>query len=381
MMKHLRNMTLVISFVLISIGSVGGGELTVEDKCEIAKTKADGIHAKCLVKAKIKGIKGLLEEMERRVAKCTSKHHESFEKAEARAEKKGERCGTIGDAGSRAATLLTAVGGATPPPLTILSDNGAWPSFAADGSQVVFVLNHSLLTVSSQGGGATVIVQGSADFQASRPDWSWNPDTIAFTATQPSGTTIWQVSSDGSNRQPINYTGDLNDTFYPSWYQDLQSIVAMDGGGNQQVVLYRFDLQSGTATALTSYSDVTAGRPSVNPDGTHVGFAGTKGPFNEQNNQIWRTTSDIDNSKQLSSDQGRSPNWSPDGKWILFESNRNGGNYQLFVMSKDGDDPVALTDPSENATHGEWSRQQDYIVFQGSNSGIATFPVPSQYQM
>lgn len=73
--------------------------------------------------------------------------------------------------------------------------------------------------------------------------------------------------------------------------------------------------------------------------------------------------------------------WSTDGKWILFESNRNRGNYQLFVMSKDGDDPVALTDPSEVATHGEWSRQQDYIVFQGSNSGIATFPVPSQYRM
>lgn len=270
------------------------------------------------------------------------------------------------------------------PPITSISPHGAWPSFSSDGSQVVFVLDNSLLTVAASGGDTTTIVQGESDFQASRPDWSWSPDTIAFTAMQKSKGevtyTLWQVDADGSNLQPINYKGSLNNTLYPSWYKDLQFIVAMDGGGNEEVVLYQFDLNAGTASALTRYHDVTAGRPSVNPDGTIIAFAGTKGPFNQQNNQIWTITPPATEAVQLNAEQGRSPNWSPDGKWILFESNRNGGNYQLFVMPSAGGTPVALTSGSENATHGEWSRQQDYIVFQGSHSGIATFNVPTQYQ-
>lgn len=273
------------------------------------------------------------------------------------------------------------------PPITSIAPSGDWPSFSEDGSQVVFVHNNSnsLRTVASTGGASTVIVQGGSDFQATRPDWSWNPNTIAFTAMQKTNRettyTIWQVESDGSNAQPINYNGDLVNTFYPSWYQDLQSIVAMDWGGDKHVVLYQFDLNSGTATAVTSYSDVTAGRPSVNPHGTAVAFAGTKGPYNQENNQIWSITPPATDAVQLNPDQGRSPNWSPDGKWILFESNRNGRHYQLFVMSATGGAPVALTDGSENATHGEWSRQQDYIVFQVNRSGIATFEVPQQCRM
>ena len=290
------------------------------------------------------------------------------------------------------------------PPITCIATPGDWPSFSADGSQVVYVKHlASLWTVPSTGGTSTVLVPGRLNFQATRPDWSWNPKTIAFTATQRAKgvttSTIWQVDSDGSNLQPINYTGDLDNTFYPSWCRDLHCIVAMDGGSNgldcepvtgvgvalgpnPNVVLYRFDLKYGTASALTRLSNITAGRPSVNPTGTAVAFAGKKGPFDNKYNQIWSVTPPEEKAVQLDPGLGRSPNWSPDGKWILFESSRNYDIYQLFVIpATGGRHPVALTDGSADATHGEWSRQQDRIVFHLDGTGIVTFEVPPEFQM
>jgi len=46
------------------------------------------------------------------------------------------------------------------------------------------------------------------------------------------------------------------------------------------------------------------------------------------------------------------PSWSPDGKQILFCSNRNGAN-ALFVMKADGSDPMKLND--RLAFFGRWS--------------------------
>ncbi|MEM7154536.1 MAG: hypothetical protein AAF799_16940 [Myxococcota bacterium] len=269
------------------------------------------------------------------------------------------------------------------PTVTSLSSFGQWPSFSNDGSTVVFSSGHSLHTVSSAGNDATVLYQGSAAYSASRADWSWSPTTIAFTMNMdaPEGprAVTWTIDSDGSNAGALNYSGGLRDTYYPSWFEDLKSIVAMDGGDDKHVRLYQFDISAGTATALTDYEDITAGRPSVNPDGTVVAFAGNKGPFSQQDNQIWSVDIASGDITQLEPGQGRSPNWSPDGKWILFESDRS-GTYQLYVMPAGGGTPVQLTDGSSGATHGEWNRQQTSIVFQAGRSGISTFPVPSAYQ-
>ena len=84
-MKHLRYVTLGISFTLILIGSAAA--LEAEDKCGVKKTKASGKLFQCLVKAHTKIFKENLDagRADRLKEKCVEKHIRRYATAEARA--------------------------------------------------------------------------------------------------------------------------------------------------------------------------------------------------------------------------------------------------------------------------------------------------------
>jgi dipeptidyl aminopeptidase/acylaminoacyl peptidase len=58
----------------------------------------------------------------------------------------------------------------------------------------------------------------------------------------------------------------------------------------------------------------------------------------------------------------RAPQWSPKGRWILFQSGRRGIN-SLLVVSSDGESTNYLTGPHDEAGEGNWSPQGDAIVY------------------
>lgn len=275
----------------------------------------------------------------------------------------------------------------------ILPHGGDRPSFSRDGAEVVYQIGRTLYIIGSHGGDSRILLAGTDDFIPSRADWSWSPRTIAFGGLKkgdPSVSTIWLIESDGSSLRQLPNMGTLTHSTYPSWYEDLKSIVAVDSGNPKFHALWRLTVDgSADPVQLTSMENFCAGRPSAAPGDAKapVAFAGTVGPYNENNNQVWIVRPPSLQSTQLDPSQGRSPNWSPDGKWILFESNRlTHGNYQLFVAPAPGPDtvaeePVPLTDPSIFAQHGEWSRQQDRIVFErGNGEALGVIEVPQRFR-
>ncbi len=58
----------------------------------------------------------------------------------------------------------------------------------------------------------------------------------------------------------------------------------------------------------------------------------------------------------------RAPQWSPQGRWILFQSGRRGTN-SLLVVSADGATTSFLTAPKEEAGDAHWSPSGDEIVY------------------
>jgi dipeptidyl aminopeptidase/acylaminoacyl peptidase len=58
----------------------------------------------------------------------------------------------------------------------------------------------------------------------------------------------------------------------------------------------------------------------------------------------------------------RHPTWSPDGKWLAFESNRD-GDFQVYVIAADGGEARKLTTIATEANQPVWSPDGKHIAF------------------
>src|SRR5262249_24711216 len=63
--------------------------------------------------------------------------------------------------------------------------------------------------------------------------------------------------------------------------------------------------------------------------------------------------------------QGRTPAWSPDGKWLTFESTRGSSIswYSIFIMTGDGTSLRQITGYELDANHPGWSPDGGRLVF------------------
>jgi Tol biopolymer transport system component len=109
--------------------------------------------------------------------------------------------------------------------------------------------------------------------------------------------------------------------------------------------------------------------PQISPDGKWVVYV--QGVVDLEKNRttknLWLASTHPDQAgkpRQLTaSDKSDGhPRWSPDGKHILFESNRSGSS-QLWVIALEGGEARQLTTISTGAGTGIWSRDGKQIAF------------------
>jgi len=108
--------------------------------------------------------------------------------------------------------------------------------------------------------------------------------------------------------------------------------------------------------------------PQIAPDGKAVVYQLTTVSLEENNSTtaIYLAATDGKTPpKPLTDPKGKkdtSPRWSPDGKSILFESNRTGAA-QLWVVPAAGGEPKQLTTISTGAANGIWSPDGTHVAF------------------
>lgn len=80
------------------------------------------------------------------------------------------------------------------------------------------------------------------------------------------------------------------------------------------------------------------GTPMISPDGNHVLFTVTQTDWekNRYDTEIWISKNGEKPFQLTNNPEGSSgnPEWSPDGKWIAFTSDRGNKN-QIFILSPD----------------------------------------------
>lgn len=131
--------------------------------------------------------------------------------------------------------------------------------------------------------------------------------------------------------------------------------------------IWRSHPNGSQAPLITSSLDDA--NPQYSPDGKRIVFSTSR---SGDAYRIWIANADGSNQTQLVYRLGRSegsPKWSPDGRWIAFDSLRPDGTQDIWVIGVDGGQlrPFHLG-PHENGLPS-WSRDGKWIYFASDRSG------------
>jgi Tol biopolymer transport system component len=146
--------------------------------------------------------------------------------------------------------------------------------------------------------------------------------------------------------------------------------------------LYTMPMEGGKATRITSGLAYDA-QPRYSPDGGKIVFVSDR----SGGDNVWTLSADMKDTTQVTQGNNNlwlSPEWSPDGKYIVASrSGGLGGAAKLFVQHVDGHSPMALGRiPASQKTIGAaWSPDGRYVWYAGASGDWTYNAQLPQYQL
>lgn len=269
----------------------------------------------------------------------------------------------------------------SPKRLTNLKD--AYPVLSPDGARVLFQSNRTdnwqIYVMKLDGTELVQLTKHKAN--DATPVWSPDGSKIVFASDRDdSDSDIYVMDSDGTNQKRL--TNQAGDDSHPHWSPDGTHIVFNSARSTpdlkadwaqQFIETFTMKADGSEIKQITSFKTVST-YPSYSPDGKQIVFrrvineAGFQWDLSnsQRNSEIFVMNSDGTNPINLSKNAAYDGwgAWSPDGKWILFSSNRSGpANIgQLYIINPDGSNLQKITDGPGAFVQPSWSKDGKKIL-------------------
>jgi len=190
------------------------------------------------------------------------------------------------------------------------------------------------------------------------------------------------MNADGSGL--TNITNHPSDDSHPKFTRDSKNIIFCsdrDKPGttprNSIAELYVMNLEGKELKRITT-NGIWNTYPSYSPQSDKIIYRRIIRNANDStklNSEVFIMDANGANIKNLTNHPAYEayPEFSPDGNWILFSSNRNGkpGNYKIYIMDREGENlqQVSFNQPEESDQRGTWSPDGKKIIFNRERNG------------
>jgi Tol biopolymer transport system component/DNA-binding winged helix-turn-helix (wHTH) protein len=247
------------------------------------------------------------------------------------------------------------------------------PAFSPDGSAVAFVRGiapgvvEDLYVVPTAGGEPKRLTFDNA-WLSGPPTWTPDGRDIVFSSRRGGLASLWRIPASGGTPRPIPGAG--ANAVFPS----------ISPKGNQLVyqqltfknTIWRLNLRDekahqGPPAVVTSDKSIQTSRAQFSPEGKRIVFESDRLGYSE----IWACDSDGSNCGQLTSLRGiaGAPRWSPDGQYIAFEYRPKEYSEVYLLEVASGVPRLLTTLPGANNGGPNWSRDGKWVYFYSDRGG------------
>ena len=264
-----------------------------------------------------------------------------------------------------------------------------WPSWAPDGKRIAFAMDGSIWTIEVGSTVAKELVFSPREYLAS-PEFSPDGRWLAYTVDDDAKSINLRLlnlatgaSTDLTTGSQVNHE--------PAWSPDGKRLAYVSTAPNGYFNVHVMEIADGKAgriTPITTDNDFGRERlyfgpidvnisPSWSPDGTELLLVSNRGiPLGSGG--IWRVAVEPNvmgtaKAKLIHKEETlyrTRPQWSPDGKRMIYASHLGGQYTELFVLPTVGGEPYKMTFGEHDHFLPRWSPDGEWIAYISNEEGV-----------